>query len=275
MTTRRNIHRILPALLAAALLAAAARGQQFTDLSVSNELKIEMTPGSPNMIKLLSNGAFFSIRPNPDGVPIWSLNNYPLSTAFFYEPGRGALRSGYFSGPRLEGWNMGHGSTAIGYETFADYMGFAGGMFSQAGGGGGFAFGQYSVTGGPWAVAMGDGCSALAGWSVAIGGALTATGGASAALNAYNLAAGDYSFAAGLFTRADAKNSFVIGRMNVGGAGPGGGTQWIPTDPIFEIGIGEDPWTSTVRRNALTVYKDGRVVIHKAQGDILMGEFGN
>jgi hypothetical protein len=45
-------------------------------------------------------------------------------------------------------------------------------------------------------------------------------------------------------------------------------TSW----PLFVVGCGPTP---EVRRNAVEVYADGNVIINKAQGDILMGEFGN
>lgn len=40
---------------------------------------------------------------------------------------------------------------------------------------------------------------------------------------------------------------------------------------IFGIGNGDE----NNRKNAFEVYKDGTIVMRKAQGDILMGEFGN
>lgn len=45
-----------------------------------------------------------------------------------------------------------------------------------------------------------------------------------------------------------------------------------PNTLLFAIGNGAD---DNNRRNAVEVYTDGKVVIRHAQGDILMGEFGN
>jgi hypothetical protein len=48
--------------------------------------------------------------------------------------------------------------------------------------------------------------------------------------------------------------------------------SWQPKDPLFVVGNGAD---ANNKNNALAVYKDGTVTMSKAQGDILMGQFGN
>jgi hypothetical protein len=60
--------------------------------------------------------------------------------------------------------------------------------------------------------------------------------------------------------------------INDGNPNNDGNRVWMAADPVFEIGIGAD---ANNRKNALTVYKDGRIEMSKRQGDILMGEFGN
>ena len=62
----------------------------------------------------------------------------------------------------------------------------------------------------------------------------------------------------GYQTTANSLNSFVIGTYNVGaystGTGPlAGETNWVNTDPLFEIGNG----TSSTPSDALVVYKNG------------------
>lgn len=54
----------------------------------------------------------------------------------------------------------------------------------------------------------------------------------------------------GLFCNAESYGSSALGRYNVGG---GNKTHWIETDPLLEVGNGN----STVRHNALTIYKNG------------------
>ncbi len=71
--------------------------------------------------------------------------------------------------------------------------------------------------------------------SVALGNA-HAAGNSSAALN---------------LSRADAFMSTAIGRYNLGG---GSATEYVSTDPIFEVGIGS---TESNRANAFTIRKDG------------------
>lgn len=64
------------------------------------------------------------------------------------------------------------------------------------------------------------------------------------------------------------------------------GTTWVAEDPIFVVGNGT---SSTARRNAFFVYKDGSVevgdhltinadgtiLMSQPQGDISMGQFGS
>ena len=71
-----------------------------------------------------------------------------------------------------------------------------------------------------------------------------------------NLASGRYSFAAGHSTEAQAYISTVIGQSNVIS-----GTQdtWVDTEPLFVIGNGS--FDGTVRSNAMTILKNGKVGI--------------
>jgi hypothetical protein len=55
----------------------------------------------------------------------------------------------------------------------------------------------------------------------------------------------------------------VIGRFN---------SNTPPSSLLFAIGNGTD---QNHRSNAVEVYTDGKVIIRRVQGDILMGEFGN
>lgn len=64
---------------------------------------------------------------------------------------------------------------------------------------------------------------------------------------------GQYAAAFGSNTFAEASNSFAIGRYNTGGGSP---TQWIATDPLFQIGIGS---SKDQKSDALAVLKNGNV----------------
>lgn len=81
-------------------------------------------------------------------------------------------------------------------------------------------------------------------------------------------ATGLRTLAVGDAATAQAQSSVVIGRHNLI---QGNSTAWVATDPLFVIGNGA---STSNRNNAFTVYKNGNVIISKAQGDILMGEFG-
>jgi len=65
------------------------------------------------------------------------------------------------------------------------------------------------------------------------------------------LASGLVSTAMGINTRAESYASTAIGRYNVGG---GNATVWQATDPLFEIGNGDN---NALRTNAFTVFKNG------------------
>jgi len=79
---------------------------------------------------------------------------------------------------------------------------------------------------------------------------------------------------------ATVANSYMcttLGRNNKHTVIFGDHYDWREEDPLFEIGNGtgnpSDP-TDKAYRNALTVYKNGKITMDR-QGDILMGEFGN
>ncbi len=156
-------------------------------------------------------------------------------------PKKGAFISGYLATELNEG-QVGNHSVRFGMETYASGLSaVVMGGYSGANGDFSFAMGQEAYAQGDMSVAMGD-------WVAAFGHGSTALG---------------------VATTADSYASVAIGKYNVGGGDP---DTWDIEDAVFEVGIG----TSDVeKRNALTVYKNGDVVIPKRQGDILMGEFGN
>ncbi len=69
----------------------------------------------------------------------------------------------------------------------------------------------------------------------------------------------------GLIVSAFSDSRIALGRYNLGNE----------TGSILVVGNGNWDGQTATRRNALVVYENGDVVIPKAQGDILMGEFGN
>jgi endosialidase-like protein len=101
------------------------------------------------------------------------------------------------------------------------------------------------------AEARGDGSRALGNISTAIGSQVTACKGNSTAF--------------GLKTMAESDNSFIVGRFNViaGNEGSCGTIRIDGDEPLFVVGNGTGPGgpTSEQRKNALTVLKEGRVII--------------
>ena len=125
---------------------------------------------------------------------------------------------------------------------------------------------------GLYSFGIGQNAKASGNYSIAMGLSPLATGSQSVALGSANVASGDFSFAAGSLNTASGLNStsfgnnvrsrsfmgFAVGHNNVGNFSSA--TTWIPTDPIFEIGIGNvgDP------KNAITVLKNGTFFINRA-----------
>jgi hypothetical protein len=89
----------------------------------------------------------------------------------------------------------------------------------------------------------------------------TSSGDVSACFGYNNVASGYRSFCAGENNQAQSCLTAVFGRYNVGG---GAATDWVATDPLYEIGIGADV---AHRANALTVLKNGNFNFHT--GDLV------
>ncbi|MDC0249435.1 hypothetical protein OAK24_00975, partial [Flavobacteriales bacterium] len=95
-------------------------------------------------------------------------------------------------------------------------------------------------------------------YSAAMGVFTNATGDNSTAMGYGTNAFGLFSTAMGRNTNASGIYSTAMGSFNIGG---GDATNWVATDPLFEIGNGID---DNNRNNALTVLKNGAVGIGTA-----------
>ncbi|MDO1501488.1 hypothetical protein Q2T40_15235 [Winogradskyella maritima] len=115
------------------------------------------------------------------------------------------------------------------------------------------AMGAFTTASGLSSVAIGNGVSASGNFSSVFGINNNASGTGSTAFGSENSATGIYSTAMGFTTYADASFVTVTGRFNIGG---GISSGWTSTDPLFEIGNGDD---IDNRSNALTVLKNGTI----------------
>ncbi len=162
----------------------------------------------------------------------------------------------------------GFGSIAFGINTEASgLVSTAMGSFSLASGANSLSFGAGTKAIADNSLAIGVRTEALGIWSSAIGYESIASGSAALAIGSFSTATGDFSSAIGLntsstgkdatalgaFTNAEAYSSMALGRFNIGGGNP---TNWIGTDPLFEIGNSTD---TANRSNALTVLKNGTI----------------
>lgn len=121
-----------------------------------------------------------------------------------------------------------------------------------------FAFGYLTKASGFLGVAFGNNNSAAGDTSVSFGHQTFATGDFSASWGLRSAAGGDASAVFGRHSMARSYCEFVVGMFNewsdVGGEG-----EARPEDAMFRVGIGED---EDNLKDGLTVFKDGRVVIH-------------
>jgi len=153
-------------------------------------------------------------------------------TRMMWVSSKGAFRSGVVFSTEWDNANLGLNSFATGYGSIASggnsFSCNAGGIAS---GGSSFACGSNSIASGNISFAGGSG----------------------------NTANGTNTFCFGLGNTAQAWNSFVVGQYNIipGTYNP---SAWIGTDPLFVVGNGR---ISTLRNNALTVLKNGNVLINK------------
>ncbi len=131
---------------------------------------------------------------------------------------------------------------------------FASGINTHASDSFSTAMGQGTVASGESSTSIGENTIASGGVSLATGNNTTASGVRASSFGDQTVASGFNSVSMGNLTSAEASTSVAIGQYNVGGGHP---TQWILTDPIFEIGIGVN---SVNKVNALTVLKNGVIL---------------
>lgn len=178
------------------------------------------------------------------------LGSTPISgvgARMMWIPAKRAFRAGEISGTQWDDLNIGLTSFACGINTIAS--------------------GQYST-------AMGGNTTASANSSFSIGSNTIASGIASTSTGYFSKSQGNYSFSignrttssgvstfsAGYYTIAQSYNSFVIGQYNFA-PGTYNSSTWALTDPLFVIGNGTN---ASTRNNALTVLKNGNVLIDKS-----------
>ena len=148
----------------------------------------------------------------------------------------------------------GFASIAIGYGAKATMQySTAIGINPQATGFASISIGNGTIASGGTSTAIGYGTQASAYASTAFGGETIASGDYSTAFGGETIASGNYSTSLGYNSTAASAFSVVIGRYNLGGGDP---INWLPTDPLFEIGNGMG---FSARSNAFTVLKNGDI----------------
>jgi len=261
-------------LLLALLFSAAAAHAQVTGntLQINDAVTFGLSP-DPGSFEWRDNGIFIAKGISGQGSLLST--DAGSGARFLWHPGKAALRAGIMN---LNETNIGTGSVALGSSTVAS------GQNSFATGWGSTASGAYAVAiggtsyGAPYGnMASGEGSASVGGFFNIVSGPNSGTFGGwnnivtginSFASGVVNYASANDSVVFGWVNRAESSNVFVIGRNNVGGftnnnngnPNDDGDTQWIETDPLFEIGNGSGSGGESGRSNALTVYKNGSAV---------------
>ena len=219
--------------------------------------RIEIRPGGV----LVGKGTYGSS-------PVLLSTEQGAGTRLLWHPRKAALRAGRVTGTQWDEASIGNDSIALGLNPKASgYASVAIGVSSVASGDHSMAMGPGAVASGIYSVAVGTGQATNyqaigMGFGYAAGLNSLATGegyagGMFSTAMGGGQASGDYSTAMG-YSLADSFLSTAIGLYNLGGGSP---DQWIPTDPLFEIGNGYENW---VPSNALTVYKNGNMDVQGA-----------
>lgn len=167
-------------------------------------------------------------------------------TRLMWIPTKNAFRAGSVSNSQWDEANIGMNSFATGFNTTASAARS-------------FACGLNTIASGLMSFATGSGTVASQNYSFASGNGTTASGAAAAVFGGYSIASGSYTATFGYFNVAQSSNSFVIGRYNYN-PGTYSTTSWITSEPLFVIGNGT---SATATNNALTVLKNGNVLINK------------
>jgi len=119
-------------------------------------------------------------------------------------------------------------------------------------------FSKPNTASGSGALAIGFGNTSSAAGSITIGTGNRAEESYSVAVGRVNAALGKYSVAMGYDLDVSSYMATAIGRWNYDF---GSTSEWIGTDPIFLIGIGYQVGSSIIKKNALTVLKNGNTGI--------------
>lgn len=197
---------------------------------------------------------------------------------FLWYTGKGAVRLGnYPNYYLLSESSVGASSVGLGEDNYASMVG------GIAAGVGNDVVGYSSSTSGGVALGKTNSVS-LSDAGAAIGKSNTA-GGYSGYSTCIAIGEGNTSYAwtgvtIGRSLQSLSAGCVVVGMSNIPTVN-GNKTNWVPTDPIFIVGNGTDgseplgqETGAPAQSDAFVIYKSGRIIIPKRQGDILMGEFG-
>jgi YadA head domain repeat (2 copies) len=208
-------------------------------------------------------------------------------TRMFFNPNRAAFRAGIVDGAEWDNVNIGNYSMALGHSITA------GGNFSTAFGYNNIAsnsnstvFGRDNISSGASSTVFGSDNEASGNYATAFGEYTTASGTSSisagynsiasdsytVAIGLYTSASNDYAIALGRNTTASGRSTFVTGFENEAPSAyetvmgmystlyaPVSAIGFNSNDRLFVIGNGE---ASTLRSNALTIYKSGLMNIN-------------
>jgi hypothetical protein len=268
-----------------ALHTSSLRAQIFT-----NDLPLQATTTGSNPVDFEFRADGTLIAEGNNGVGSLLTADQGAGTRMLWFPSLVSFRVGSVDGTEWDQSNIGFGSIAMGVNTTASgyyTVSLGRGTAAWANDSTAIGFDSHSIA--TWSTALGGYVTTYGFGSTAMGFETVASGGGSTAMgigsssngnystamgqsNAYgdcstamgsSTAGGDFSTAMGDTTDSGACFSVALGAYNVGAGDP---NNWVPTDPLFEIGNGGDGSgdgnpSATGPSDALIVYKNGNAVL--------------
>jgi len=255
-----------------ALHAAALKAQIFTN---DLPLQADTTGTNPVDFEFRSDGTMIAI--GNFGVGSLGSGDQGDGTRMLWFPDLAAFRAGTVATGDTLGtgpWDsaqIGQYSAAFGYNNTASGQGSTAlGAYNIASGQNSQALGSTTLSNGYISTTLGAYTCAAGAFSLSTGLATTASGYTAIANGKLTVATGNYTTSSGAYTSATADLDFVVGVYNVGG---GSQTDWVATDPLFEVGNGGGSSSAgnpalTAPADAFVVYKNGNAAV---QGTLTTG----
>ena len=218
-------------------------------LDINNAYQLPTTDGADSQF----------LQTDGSGTITWQTPEQPSGLEYIDETDDGINNGGWRIKDRDSANYGGLGEDAVDLSISNLESGFYGATSEKS-----VALGTHTTSSGYASTAMGHFTTATSLQSTAMGDYTVSSGYASTAMGRNTEALAHFSTSMGKNTKAEALSNTVIGQYNIGGGDP---DDWVETDPIFEVGNGDN---DANKDNAITVLKNGKVGIGEHQPDAFL-----